>query len=60
MGRESHLAQNSGNASRLEELPPLCGFREGEVSPSYGDGGVMSIITGAHDPSSRCAGTSPA
>src|SRR5262249_20600055 len=32
--------------------------RSGEVSPSYGDGGVMSIIAVAHDPSARCAGTS--
>jgi hypothetical protein len=31
----------------------------GEVAPSYGDGGVMSIITVAHDPSARFAGTSP-
>ena len=25
-------------------IPPLRGVREGEVSPSYGDGGVMSAI----------------
>jgi hypothetical protein len=31
----------------------------GEVSASYADGGVMSFITGAHDPSARYAGTSP-
>ncbi|MBI2739266.1 MAG: ATP-dependent acyl-CoA ligase [Rhodospirillales bacterium] len=32
----------------------------GEVSPSYGDGGVMNISMGAHDPSAReDAGTSP-
>ena len=32
----------------------------GEVSPSYGDGGVMGDrIVGASDPSARCAGTSP-
>src|SRR5262245_7057556 len=32
----------------------------GEVSPSHGDGGVMSIITAAHDPSAHAdAGTSP-
>ena len=28
--------------------------------PSYGDGGVVSIrVAAAHDPSARCAGTSP-
>jgi hypothetical protein len=33
----------------------------GEVSPSYGDGGVMSIVTVAPDPSVReDADTSPA
>jgi hypothetical protein len=31
----------------------------GEVSASYADEGVMSISTGAHDPSARFAGTSP-
>src|SRR5258708_36600023 len=33
--------------------------RSGEVSPSYGDGGVMDLIEDAHDPSVRCADTSP-
>jgi hypothetical protein len=31
----------------------------GEVSASYADGGVMSFVDGAHDPSARYAGTSP-
>src|SRR5262249_26050175 len=31
----------------------------GEVSPSYGDGGVKGISRGAHDPSVRFADTSP-
>src|SRR5436190_8510912 len=44
----------------LSRFPPLRGVREGEVSPSYGDGGVMSPGTVAHDPSARCASTSPA
>ncbi len=26
-------------------------FRDGEVSPSYGDGGVMGVNVEAHDPS---------
>jgi hypothetical protein len=30
----------------------------GEVSPSYGDGGVMGLRM-VHDPSVRCADTSP-
>jgi hypothetical protein len=42
-------------------LPPLRGIREGEVSPSCGDGGVMGHRGAvAHDPSARYAGTSPA
>src|SRR5436190_13700084 len=38
-------------------FPPLRGAREGEVSPSYGDGGVMGhrIVVA----SGRCAATSP-
>ena len=31
-------------------FPPLRGLREGEVSPSYGDGGVISAGTDIHDP----------
>ena len=31
----------------------------GEVAPSYGDGGVKVIVSHAHDPSARYAGTSP-
>jgi len=31
----------------------------GEVSASYADGGVMLIMSDAHDPSARYAGTSP-
>ena len=31
----------------------------GEVAPSYGDGGVVSDATVAHDPSVRFADTSP-
>ncbi len=33
------------------EPPPLRGAREGEVSPSYGDGGVMGVTGDAYDPS---------
>src|SRR5262249_17874271 len=38
-------------------VPPHA--KRGEVSPSYGDGGVEGIRRGAHDPSVRCADTSP-
>jgi hypothetical protein len=45
----------------MKDVPPLRGVREGEVSPSYGDGGVMSTSTDAHDPSvGDYADTSPA
>ena len=41
-------------------LPPLRGLRDGEVSPSYGDGGVMGHqVDDVHDPSVRFADTSP-
>ncbi len=40
---------------------PLCGFRKGEVSPSYGEGGVKGHkLAAAYDPSARYAGTSSA
>ncbi len=42
----------------LEHSHFLPGFA-GEVSASYADGGVMSFIADAHDPSARYAGTSP-
>src|SRR5882757_5028027 len=38
-------------------IPPLRGFREGEVARRAG--GVMSTTANAHDPSVRCADTSP-
>jgi hypothetical protein len=39
-------------------LPPLRGLREGEVLPSYGDGGVMGHeVDKARDPSVRFADT---
>src|SRR3954463_2653952 len=42
-------------------LPPHRGFRDGEVPSSDEGGGVMGDkIVVAHDPSARCAGTSPA
>ena len=47
----------------LEHIPKWCNHflpsEAGEVSASYADGGVMSIVGGAHDPSARYAGTSP-
>ena len=32
-------------------INPFLPGEAGEVAPSYGDGGVMSNATGAHDPS---------
>ena len=47
----------------MKTMPSVCRFpshaQRGEVSPSYGDGGVMVINADIHDPSVRFADTSP-
>jgi len=47
----------SWSASRF--LPNEVVNEVGEVSPSYGDGGVMAFFAKEHDPSVRFAATSP-
>jgi hypothetical protein len=51
------MASRWDRATLSYDLPSFAG----EVSPSYGDGGVKGINDGAHDPSVReDADTSPA
>src|SRR5438067_2018370 len=40
--REAVISAMSHSVSRFYRSPPLRGLREGEVSPSRGDGGVTS------------------
>ena len=41
-----------------QALNPFLPSCAGEVSASYADGGAMSVLTDAFDPSARYAGTS--
>ena len=51
------LATYAMTKLQWQDFRPM--LSRGEVAPSYGDEGVMSIILGAYDPSAHFAGTSP-